>query len=64
MGLLYRLESSPTNSYIKRSWCQTPSTKKSPVRAGLVRNKENYRYSSAVDYYRARKVLIEIDRMS
>ena len=33
-----------------------------PVRAGLVWNIEDYRYSSAVDYYTTRKGLIEIDR--
>ena len=35
-----------------------------PVRAGLVWNEEDYRYSSAVDYFTTRKGLIEIERMS
>ena len=33
-----------------------------PVRAGLVWNAEDYRYSSGVDYYTTRKGLIEIER--
>ena len=34
-----------------------------PVRAGLVWHKEDYRYSSGIDYYTTKKGLIEIERL-